>query len=408
VGQGSRATGYSRVLESILPRIADRIETVHFAINYNGPALSGGYRVVPNRLPGDVLGKKQLTLLLDEYRPDLVLLFHDLGFYTVHREALRRYKEQNPNLTVVVYSPVEWEATLPGNLTSVAEADCAVFFTEFGRRLFQKALQAAEIVCPSEPVVIPHGVDTGAFFPLVPGDRRASVRQARELLFPQRCDLAGRFILLNANRNSPRKRIGLTLEIFAEFARDKPDALLYLHMGMMDRGADVLGLARGLGIESRLLLTTVAPERPQVADAHLNLIYNACDAGINTSTGEGWGLVAMEHAATGAPQIVPDHSACREIWTGHGLQIPVDISKDYALDTARAVEHLNALYAKPDYLRSCSKIALERARDATFSWDRIAWQWTDLLSNCLDRTRTSIRPRPLSPAPEAQATDSAR
>jgi glycosyltransferase involved in cell wall biosynthesis len=391
VGQGSSATGYSRVLESILPRIADRFDTVHFAINYSGPELNSSYRVVPNRLPGDVLGKTQLPLLLDQYRPDLVLLFHDLSFYRVHRAALRQYREQNPGFAVVVYCPVEWETTLPGNLTPVAEADCAVFFTEFGRSLFQNALQAAAIACAAEPVVIPHGVDTGAFYPLVPGDRGASVRNARGALFPRRPELAGRFILLNANRNSRRKRIGLTLEVFAEFARDKPDALLYLHMGMMDCGADVLGRARSLGIESRLLVTTSEAERPRITDAHLNLIYNSCDVGINTSTGEGWGLVAVEHAATGAAQIVPDHSACREIWSGHALPIPVNISQDFALDKACALEHLNALYSRPDYLRAYSARALKRARDATFSWDRIAGQWKDVLSNCLDRTQTNVQ-----------------
>lgn len=74
---------------------------------------------------------------------------------------------------------------------------------------------------------------------------------------------------------------------------------LYLHMGMQDRGVDVLGLARALGIEDRLLLTTTAPERPHVSDEHLGLIYQACDVGVNTSAGEGWGLVAFEHGATG-------------------------------------------------------------------------------------------------------------
>jgi D-inositol-3-phosphate glycosyltransferase len=42
-----------------------------------------------------------------------------------------------------------------------------------------------------------------------------------------------------------------------------------------------------------------------VDDRQLNLLRNACDVGINTSMGEGWGLAGFEHGATGAAQIVP-------------------------------------------------------------------------------------------------------
>jgi D-inositol-3-phosphate glycosyltransferase len=53
-------------------------------------------------------------------------------------------------------------------------------------------------------------------------------------------------------------------------------------------------------------------------DRELNLLYNACDVGINTSMGEGWGLVSFEHGATGGAQIVPEHTACAELWADVG------------------------------------------------------------------------------------------
>jgi hypothetical protein len=42
--------------------------------------------------------------------------------------------------------------------------------------------------------------------------------------------------------------------------------------------------------------------------------------------GEGWGLVSSEHGAAGAAQIVPDHTACAELWRGRGELIPLDRS----------------------------------------------------------------------------------
>jgi len=34
-------------------------------------------------------------------------------------------------------------------------------------------------------------------------------------------------------------------------------------------------------------------------DNELNIVYNACDIGINTSVREGWGLVSFEHGGYG-------------------------------------------------------------------------------------------------------------
>jgi len=40
-----------------------------------------------------------------------------------------------------------------------------------------------------------------------------------------------------------------------------------------------------------------------LGDAELNLVLNACDAGLHVSGAEGFGLGAVEHALTGAPQV---------------------------------------------------------------------------------------------------------
>jgi len=42
----------------------------------------------------------------------------------------------------------------------------------------------------------------------------------------------------------------------------------------------------------------------EVTDDMMNVIYSACDIGINTCIGEGFGLCNLEHASIGKPQIV--------------------------------------------------------------------------------------------------------
>ena len=58
-----------------------------------------------------------------------------------------------------------------------------------------------------------------------------------------------------------------------------------------------------------------------VDDRALNLLYNACDVGIDTSMGEGGGG-QLRHGAAGPAQIVPAHSACAEVWNGRAEMIP--------------------------------------------------------------------------------------
>jgi D-inositol-3-phosphate glycosyltransferase len=149
--------------------------------------------------------------------------------------------------------------------------------------------------------VVPHGLDQGKFFPIDQNEARRMLRLPED-----------KFIVLNANRNQPRKQIDLTIKAFAEFAVDKPDTLLYLHMSEKDLGWDVRALfdtemkRRNLQSDNRLVMTTSNIDYINAPpDELLNKIYNACDVGINTANGEGWGLVSFEHASCRKPLVFP-------------------------------------------------------------------------------------------------------
>jgi glycosyltransferase involved in cell wall biosynthesis len=386
VGQAVKPTGYARVLQSIAQELHTTFEILYFAINYRGEPLDAGYRILPNQLMGDVLGREQLPAILQEFQPHLVFMCHDPGYYAVHEPALNLYRQKNPAAKVLFYCPIEWEEMMPGTFASMASLDQLVLYTEFGSNVVQKAfahelLRTQNLQAPPMSV-LPHGLHTDVFYPLLTDDIAGSRRQARLQLFRERPELHDAFIVLNANRNCPRKRVDLTLRAFAEFARDKSDVYLYLHMGMRDSGYDVLELANQLRIRDRLLLTTEAEEKPSVSDEQLNLIYNACDAGINTSTGEGWGLVAFEHGATGAAQIVPEHSACAELWRAHGVLIPLEQNAEVATEPgvvslAGTIAALEQVYADRRQ-RNLSAQALAYVTKPEFSWRHIAGRWATL------------------------------
>jgi hypothetical protein len=45
----------------------------------------------------------------------------------------------------------------------------------------------------------------------------------------------------------------------------------------------------------------------------INKLYSACDLGVNTAEGEGWGLCSFEHAGVGRPQVCSNVGPIHEI-----------------------------------------------------------------------------------------------
>ncbi|MDQ3914904.1 MAG: glycosyltransferase family 4 protein [Actinomycetota bacterium] len=365
-------------MRELLPRLADAFDVLLFAVTKrDGDVADPVVPTVANRLMGDPFGREQLPALLSEHEPDVVLLHHDVEFFPVHQEALRGRR-------TVLYCPIEWERTRPERLTALRWANLLVTYTRFGRRVIADAF-GEEAMPPVE--TIGHGVSPGRFPAMPRGD-------ARRLLFPDRPELGDAFVVLNANRNSPRKRIDLTLEAFARFARDRRDAYLYLHMAP-GGGTDVTGHAEFLGVAGRIL-TTPADDfwGPDVPDATLAAIYGACDVGINTSTGEGWGLVAFEHALAGAPQVLPDHTAPAELWKGKALLVPAAEGEhgDRVVSVEAASATLQRLYEDEPLRARFGEAARKHALDPSFDWNTIAQSWKTLLLKEADSAR-SVRAR---------------
>jgi len=392
VGDGVVPTGFARVLHSLIDRLKDRWDFHHLALNYDGGPHTLDWQVYPAGSEGDFFGANRLGALVESIRPRLVFLLNDPWVLCRYLEPLQELRETFP---IVAYAPVDAGPLDLSLIEPLHRLDALVLYTEFGRRQVEEAF-APRRLDPGFPFptvrVIPHGVDTDLFHPLPEEGGKPGRQRAREKLFPGPDHFRDDFIVLNANRNQPRKRIDITIKGFALFARDKPPGVrLYLHMGVEDCGWNVIALARRHGIEDRLILTAVEPFLPAVADEVLSWIYNACDVGINTSVGEGWGLVNLEHAATGAAQVVPRHSACEELWEGSALLLEpaFSLTSERILTEGRIVSPegvaraLESLYGDPALRASLSAAALRVATRPEYQWSRIAEQWDQLFREVL-------------------------
>lgn len=391
VGDAAVPTGFARVIEGIFRPLCDKYEIHHLGTNYQGDPHDYPWKVYRAPSGGDMWGANRIVSLVEHLRPDLIFILNDIWILCQYLAALATLKGHPP---VIAYcpidgGPIEIEAVAP--LSRVARF---VAYTTFGKTQIEAAVAAQRKIDPefkfAEVEIIPHGVDTDMFHRL--GEPVAARREARQRILPHLTNPDEHFLVLNANRNQPRKRIDITLRAFALFAADKPATVqLYLHMGSEDMGWNVLQLARRYGIQGRVVMSSLNPHLPTVPSEQMNLIYNACEVGVNTSAAEGWGLVSFEHAAAGAAQIVPRHSACAELWEGSAVLVePVmDLVFEKTLTTGWLVTPegvaaaLDELYQNPQTLELMSAKGHALAHRPEYRWEAIAGRWDQLFQQLL-------------------------
>lgn len=392
IGDAVAPTGFATVTRNLC-RGFQGFEIHQLGINYHGDPHDEPWKIYPAGLGGDPHGVRRLRSLVEALRPDLIFAVNDPWILGAYMEQIR---DLSPRPKIVMYTPVDLEPLEPLVVERLEGADKLVVYTRFGKHVFEQAIALTRMRRPDFYLpaieILPHGVDARTFHPLEAESARARREKAVCELFPARPDLRESFIVLNANRNQPRKRIDLTIKGFASFAKNKPaNVKLYLHMGVEDCGWHIGRLAERYGIQERLLASTSNPGLPCLPPGKLNSIYNAAAVGVNTSCGEGWGLVSFEHAATGAAQIVPRHSACEELWEGSALLLDpaISLTTEKMLSEARIVspddlaEALERLYEDPVLLEELSWAAYRNATRPEYRWSEIARRWEQMFHELL-------------------------
>ena len=385
-GDGPVPTGFARVIEGIFTRLTDELDIRQLGISHSGDPHHLPWPIYPaGKMGSDVWGVHRIATLTEQVRPDVIFLLNDTWVVSKWLAELKAIENGPP---IIAYLPIDAGPVDRRLITNFDRLDQVFVYTGFAKTLLERAFQQHRDLQPefsAPPVgVMPHGINPRIFHPI----DMPHHEMARAKIFPHNPEFRDAFIVLNANRNQPRKRIDLTIMGFALFARDKPAGVkLFLHMGARDQGWDIPELVKRYGIEDRVLMSTAAAQMPFVSEAHLNLVYNACDVGVNTSEAEGWGLVSHEHAATKAAQIVPNHSSCAEIWGDAAIKLdPVFTGIEAATSTETHLiapqdlaRVLNHCYADSNYLEDMARKAFDRATQPRLQWRSIALQWRDII-----------------------------
>ena len=166
-------------------------------------------------------------------------------------------------------------------------------------------------------------------------------------------------------------------------------------MGTEDQGWNILKLAKRYGVDDRLVLTGNDNAIPGIPTKCLNTIYNASDVGLNTSTGEGWGLSNFEHAAAGKAQVVPRVGALAEIWDGSAefVEPAQDLVYEGILTEGKLVDPegvaaaLEALYTNREHRSEVAARCYQRATRPENQWKNIGLRWHQLFQELLSGER---------------------
>lgn len=311
-----QTTGYSKVSYNLLRQLSTLtpiVKIFHFGFQ-RSVNTSGNMRKLTNVIQYDAaaneepkqqgFGFNKLAEYVDTVNPDIVMIYNDP---IVVNQFLDAIKDVPKTFNIWVYLDMVYEHPDQGLLRNIEQkADRIFCFTEKWKAHLQ-----TKIPNTSKPVdVLEHGVDTMVFKKTSDAERVAIRKQMN---IPMDAT-----VFLNINRNSQRKRLDLNVMAFARLLKKYPDAPLYqvFVTGMSPQSGAYYNPLGVFIAELQLLgldilkyggrMVCIDTNKQLFDDAAVNAIYNACDYGINTSNGEGFGLCQLEHLATGAPQVVVD------------------------------------------------------------------------------------------------------
>jgi glycosyltransferase involved in cell wall biosynthesis len=309
-------TGYSKVSFHLIQLLSKLpwLSLTHFGFQ-KFPQIPAGYRPYPSNV--DVLdaasmekplqqgfGFQALPDIIRKKQPHVVLIYNDMSVVAKFLEEIRKSGIPR-NFKIWVYCDQVYDTQLQGYLDILnRDADCVFAFTSY----WKKCLKDQGITRPMD--IILHGFDPKQFFP-VP---RELVR--KQLGIPNEA-----FVLLNLNRNQPRKRYDLLIMAFVELIVKYPTKPIFL-MCICDKGEKggwwlfeiyqrELRL-RNVPVEMFGNRLMVSSQDMMFKDEDINMFYNCADVGISTAEGEGFGLCQFEQMGVGVPQVVPDIGGFKE------------------------------------------------------------------------------------------------
>ena len=384
IGDFPVQTGFG-VVSTNLIRTFKKIYDLHvLGVNYYGDysPLIEGLKVYTASSGGEVWGVTRLNEMLTRIQPDVVFVLNDPWICRDYATVFAKYQEDHPEFKgkFIAYTPIDAENIKNEFVEGLQRYNRVVSYTQFGKNQLESRPDGVSL---ENVAVIPHGVNTQSFFPIM--DKKTLKKSM----------LLGEddYIVLCLQRNQPRKRIDLTMYYFAEWVKRynlPANVRFYYHGALQDFGIDILQWAQYLGIEDRLAISSpnIRPDAGLSVD-QLNMVYNAADVFFTTTAAEGWCLPVAEAMAVACPVIIPRHSALAEWPEGNAEYMdiyPWPALTDRGLNTIHhvtemesAIAALHKLYTDKQYRLELGQRGFKHMTQKKFDWDVIARQFVEII-----------------------------
>ena len=314
-------TGFGKVIKNIVRQVFDeekyKIDVLgigymgdpYLPDQYNGKTFM--YDVYTPFEVGkqiDLYGSNKLMSFLATGKVDILFILQDTFIIkNVMKNILELRTKIKKKFVIIYYYPIDNSFVYPNWITdAVSLVDIPVCYTEFGKKVSMKHDSKLRNMD-----VIYHGTDKNLYR-----------KWDESLKSSMRTSFWGpgfdkKFIILNVNRNQPRKDLNRTLCVFAEVKKQIPEAFLFMLASPADIGGNLIDMGLQLGLKWGEDFMTPDPTKynPTVGipEEQIVTMYNTSDVCISTTLGEGWGLSLTEAMACGCPVIFPDNTSISEI-----------------------------------------------------------------------------------------------
>jgi len=403
---GGCQTGFARVTDNILMRLASEWDIHVVGLNYDGDPHASPFPIYPAINGGDWKGVGRFESIVEALRPDVTVVFND---HYIVRDFVKKNEEIGALL--VGYMPIDSENIRFDWAEDLSGLDLAILYTEFGREQLTKSGYTGKTE------VIPHGVDPNIYYPI-------DKKEARRHLGME--DIEDYFIVGNVNNDQQRKRQDLTIEFFCKWVKQHnlpENVVLYTHTKTEGIGWDIQQLMgywseklfgdRNHIAKTRWINTGKDVMRAKgVPELNMKFVYSALDMQITTTMGEGWGLTQLEGMACGVLQIAPRWSALAE-WGKDAMRL-VNVENFQAMQgnlntiggvvTAKDfIKAMHDVYSSPAALTMGKEVALSRS--AKFTWESAAAKFDKVLRQAIKEKKDggSIQTQTTEPAKETSA-----
>lgn len=322
----NQGTGYARGSAKIVNHLVENNEVTYFAFqNFPGQSIKDRFidprikfidAIVEDPVSPKGFGDKAIVPSFENEKPDVLFLYNDLPVAVSILKMLEASSHSGYKIIVYLDLVYPWEDIERLEYLRYKVDMCYVYLNYWKTHLVDDLKWDS-----SKVAVLTQGVDIETF-------KKLDTKESKKALGFQEDD----FIVLNMNRNSYRKQWYITIQAFIKFlikTNLNPKVKLFCGCQLYTSdGFDIKKLVMTECIKYSLNDKEIFnnhifhnPSAMFSTEEKMNLIYNACDVGLNTCCGEGFGLTNVEHGVLGKQQIVSGVPALKETLGNHAIII---------------------------------------------------------------------------------------